>query len=117
MLIVDDHAGFRRLARELLELDGFEVIGEAGDAVSGIGAVAALDPDVLLLDVHLPDRDGCDVAAELLRRPDAPAVVLVSSRPASSFGRRLAQSGARGFLSKDELTGAALAALLGRRAV
>src|SRR4051812_45804123 len=111
VLIVDDHAGFRSLARDLLELEGFTVVGEAEDGASALAAVEALRPQVVLLDVQLPDSDGFVVAEQLSTRRDAPQVVLVSTRSAGAYGPRLATAGARGFIFKPALSGAALAAL------
>jgi DNA-binding NarL/FixJ family response regulator len=112
VLIVDDHDGFRVFARALLSSEGFEVVGEAGDGASALRAVEQLDPDVVLLDVQLPDLDGFEVAARLAVDEAPPAVVLVSTRHASSYRRRLAETSARGFISKGDLSGAALAAVL-----
>jgi DNA-binding NarL/FixJ family response regulator len=112
VLIVDDHAGFRATARVLLEAEGFEVVGEAENGVAALQAVAELHPDVVLLDVNLPDFDGFEVASRLKRNGDGPAIVLTSSRDASDFGPLVAQSGARGFVPKAELSGGALARLI-----
>jgi DNA-binding NarL/FixJ family response regulator len=112
VLIVDDHPGYRTQARSLLESEGFEVVGEAGDAASALDAAAALRPDVVLLDVRLPDRDGFAVSTLLAASPEPPVVVLISSRDAGAYRRRLAASPARGFIAKSELTGATLAALV-----
>ena len=112
MLIVDDHPGFRDLARKLLEGAGYDVVGEAADGASALAAVARLKPSVVLLDVQLPDVDGFDVTRQLAGDADAPAVVLISSRDVSAYRRRLADTTARGFIAKSELSGAALAALL-----
>jgi DNA-binding NarL/FixJ family response regulator len=111
VLIVDDHAEFRSVARALLEAEGFVVVGEAGDGESALAAVERLGPELVLLDVQLPDLDGFAVAERLA---GSPAVVLISSRSAGSYRRRLAGSSARGFLSKSELSGAALTELLER---
>ena len=73
VLIVDDHAGFRGFARRLLEADGFTVVGEAGDGTSALAAVDDQRPEIVLLDVVLPDIDGFAVAerlAETRRRTD-----------------------------------------------
>ena len=83
VLIVDDHARFRGFARRLLEADGFEVVGEAGDGASALVAVAALRPQVVLLDVLLPDTDGFEVAERIAESSAAALVVLTSSREAS----------------------------------
>ena len=112
VLIVDDHAPFRANARLVLEADGFEVVGEAADGTSGLEAAAQLAPQLVLLDVQLPDIDGFEVASRLTQAANAPAVVLVSSRDGSDFGPLVGKSGARGFIPKSELSGAALRALL-----
>jgi DNA-binding NarL/FixJ family response regulator len=112
-LIVDDHAAFRRQARALLEAEGVHVIGEAHDGASALAAVAEIGPDVVLLDVGLPDRDGFDVAVELGRLASPPRVVLISSREASEFRSRLADAPVAGFVQKDDLSAGALQRVLG----
>jgi DNA-binding NarL/FixJ family response regulator len=112
VLIVDDHPSFRSSAHALLEAEGFEVVGEAADGASAIEAVERLHPDVVLLDVQLPDIDGFEVTRRLTSNGDGPSVVLVSSRELSDYGPLVDGSGARGFLPKNELTGAAVAALV-----
>jgi len=114
ILIVDDHAGFRVQARALLVADGFSVIGEAVDGTSGLEAVRALRPDLVLLDIGLPDTEGFEIARELALTGPPPLVVLTSSREASEFGPRLAGSRVLGFIAKDELSGAAMRALMAR---
>jgi DNA-binding NarL/FixJ family response regulator len=113
VLIVDDHAPFRAVARALLQLEGFAVVGEAADALSALEAVGRLRPDVVVLDIQLPDLDGFEVARRLAQAGDPPVIVLVSSRDSSAYRRRLADSPARGFIPKGELSGAAVAALVG----
>ena len=108
VLIVDDHADFRGFARRVLEADGYEVVGEAGDGESAIAAALALAPDVVLLDVHLPDGDGFSVCERIA---GGAAVVMTSSRAAASLQGRLEASSARGFIAKAELSGAGIAAL------
>jgi DNA-binding NarL/FixJ family response regulator len=112
LLIVDDHPSFRSLAGAILSADGFDVRGDVPDGESALDAVAALDPDVVLLDVQLPGIDGFEVAARLAAVPDPPAIVLTSSRDASDYGSRLAAAPVRGFISKHELSGDGLTALL-----
>jgi DNA-binding NarL/FixJ family response regulator len=112
VLIVDDHPSFRATARAVLEAEGFDVVGEATDGVSALEAARVLRPGLVLLDVQLPDADGFTIAAQLTRGGDGPVVVLTSSRDAADFGPLIVQSGARGFVPKAELSGAALAALL-----
>ena len=112
VLVVDDHAGFRAQARILLAAAGFDVVGEAGDATEALSAARTLHPHVVLLDIQLPDGNGFDVARALLDDGDPPAVILVSSRDRSDYGTRVTRSGARGFISKADLSAQAVAALL-----
>ena len=111
--IVDDHADFRAGARALLEIDGFDVLGEAADGESAIDAVRRLRPEVVLLDVQLPGIDGFAVADRLAAGDDPPMVVLTSSRTAEAFRDRLRRArSVRGFVAKAELSGECLSALL-----
>jgi DNA-binding NarL/FixJ family response regulator len=112
ILIVDDHPSFRASARMLLECEGYEVIGEAEDGEGALDAVARLHPDVVLLDVQLPDIDGIEVAARLTANGSAPAIVLTSSRDLADLGPVRDRCDVRGFIPKAELSGAALEALL-----
>jgi DNA-binding NarL/FixJ family response regulator len=112
VLIVDDHEGFRASVRALLERHGLEIVGEARDGAGAVRAAGELRPDVVLLDVQLPDGDGFEVAARLAELEQPPAVVLTSSRDRTAFGRLVAESPARGFIAKAELSGERIAALL-----
>ena len=112
ILIIDDHAAFRTQARALLVADGFAVIGEAVDGASGLEAARTLRPDLVLLDIGLPDVEGFEVARELAVGGPPPLVVLTSSREASAYGPRLTSSRVLGFVPKDELSGAAIRALV-----
>jgi DNA-binding NarL/FixJ family response regulator len=113
VLVVDDHEGFRTSARELLEAEGFDVVGEAADATTGIAAVRALHPDLVLLDVQLPDIDGIR-ASKQISELNGTAIVLISACDVTDLRRALADSPALGFISKSDLSGDALRALLGR---
>jgi len=112
VLIVDDHAGFRRCARELLTSEGFVVVGEAGDGEEAVRMAAASTANVVLMDVQLPGIDGFAVTELLLARNRDLPVVLISTRDRADYGGLIARSGARGFVSKDELSGEALRELL-----
>jgi CheY-like chemotaxis protein len=72
VLIVDDHAAFRTSARALLQAEGFDVIGEATDGAEAVEAVAVMRPEIVLLDIQLPDVDGLAVAEQLATAPDPP---------------------------------------------
>ena len=112
VLVVDDHAGFRSRARMLLESEGYEVVGEAADGETALAEAGRLRPDVVLLDVQLPDVDGFEVAARMTENGEPAAIVLISSRDWSDSAELIARSGARGFLPKDRLSGAAVGELL-----
>lgn len=112
VLIVDDHVGFRRLARLLVEEMGHVVVGEAGTGAEALSEARRLKPDLVLLDVQLPDIDGLVVAKSLNSEPLPPAVVLVSSRDATDYGPRLDGCGALGFIAKADLSAESLTALL-----
>jgi DNA-binding NarL/FixJ family response regulator len=113
VLIVDDHAGFRSYARALLVAEGFDVVGEPRDGASALSRGQSLAPELVLLDVASPDMDGFVVCDALLEDGCGPAVVLTSSRDVSFYRRRRERSQARGFIPKSELSGPALAALVG----
>ena len=112
LLIVDDHEEFRGSARALLEAQGFEVVGEAADGSGAVAETMRLRPDVVILDIQLPDMDGFVVAERIAALHDPPAVVLVSSREAAAYGLRLSTTPARGFISKSELSGESVARLV-----
>jgi len=112
VLIVDDHPEFRLAAAELLEEDGYVVVGSAADGAGAVEEARRVRPDVVLLDIQLPGADGFAVAEMLAALPEPPAVVLISSRDAASYGPRLAAAPSRGFIAKRELSGTALAALV-----
>jgi DNA-binding NarL/FixJ family response regulator len=112
VLIVDDHPSFRASARRMLEADGYEVVGEAEDGAAAVVAVQRLHPELVLLDVRLPDIDGFEVAKSLLESNAHPQVVLTSSHDSTDLVDAIGASGARGFIPKGELTASAFAALL-----
>jgi DNA-binding NarL/FixJ family response regulator len=113
VVIVDDHPSFRASARAILEASQFEIVAEASDGAAALAAVAEHRPDVVLLDVQLPDMTGFEIC-ELIDEYDGtpPAIVLTSSRDLADYGELVEHSCARGFLPKAELSGEALAALV-----
>ena len=112
VLIVDDHPSFRGMARAILESEGFTVVGEAEDGAGAVAQARARRPDIILLDVQLPDTDGFAIAAALTSNGSSPDIVLTSSRDARDFGSLVDECGARGFIPKAEISAEAIAALL-----
>jgi DNA-binding NarL/FixJ family response regulator len=104
VLVVDDHAGFRETVHQLLELEGYTVVGEAADGHSALLLARKLQPDIALIDVHLPDMDGFELTARLKSLENPPLVILTSSRDGVDFTTFVAKSGARGFVPKAELS-------------
>jgi DNA-binding NarL/FixJ family response regulator len=112
ILIVDDHGGFRRSAARSLAAAGWTVVGEAEDGAGALRLAESCEPDVVLLDVGLPDVSGIEVARRLTERSPDLAVVMISTHDRADYGELALASGARGFLSKVELSGQALEALV-----
>jgi DNA-binding NarL/FixJ family response regulator len=112
ILIVDDHAAFRLEARQLLEAEGFTVIGEAADGEAALSLVRHKRPDILLLDIGLPDIDGFEVANRLADLHLPVSVILTSSRDESIYEARIGDATSLGFLRKDQLSGDAIRALM-----
>jgi len=113
VLIVDDDARFRELLRQLLEGTGdYEVVGEADEGEIAVDVARETVPDLVLLDVNLPDTLGFDLVPKLAEAADGPDVVMISSRDDDGYPRLAAEVGATGFVSKHDLSPAALAALL-----
>ena len=113
VLIVDDHPSFRASARRMLEADGYEVVGELDRGEGVVAAVEKLNPEVLLLDVDLPDIDGFEVTRRLLDANGAtPHIVLVSSHDLTDLDEAVAASGARGFVAKSELSAEAISSVI-----
>jgi DNA-binding NarL/FixJ family response regulator len=112
VVIVDDNAAFRAHARTLLSHDGYDVIAEAGAGASGLDVVRRLRPQIALLDVQLPDTNGFAVARDVHNDVCETAVVIISARDATDYGTAVRTCGARGFITKSDLSGDALRAVL-----
>jgi DNA-binding NarL/FixJ family response regulator len=112
ILIVDDHPSFRAAARFVLETEGFDVVGVATDGESAVREAVRTSPEIVLLDVSLPDMDGFEVASRLRAAGVSSTIVFTSSRDGSEFGSLVAESGGSGFVAKSELSGDALRALV-----
>jgi two-component system response regulator EvgA len=113
VLIVDDDAGFRACARRLLEAAGWRVLGEAPDGAGGLEAAERMEPDVVLLDINLPDVPGFEVARRLALRDVAPAVVMASTLDRDDVAYAVERAPVIGFVPKSEMSAAALDAALG----
>lgn len=108
VVLVDDHPSFRRSAKRMLAAAGYDVVGEAATGADAVVVTKALDPDVVLLDVLLPDCSAFDVVDQLISSTGRPLVILISSRSAPELGPRLAASAAHGFITKSELNPSSL---------
>jgi DNA-binding NarL/FixJ family response regulator len=113
-LVVDDHAGFRVEACSLLERLGCEVVGEADSVQGAVAAAGRLQPDLVMLDIGLPDGSGLDAVPAIAATSPGSAVILVSVRPAGDYGSRLGDTGAAGFITKADLSSETLEPLLAR---
>lgn len=98
-------------ARRLLEKEGFRVTGEAADGGTAIEESLRLAPDLILLDIQLPDMDGFEVTRRLTSYPGSPVIILVSSRDAADYGVEVQRAAARGFIGKADLSAATIAEL------
>ena len=112
IVIVDDDPSFLATVRVVLEAEGFVVVGEALTGLDGVAAATELGPDLVLVDVGLPDIDGFEVVERLAAGEDPPPVVLTSIRSATDFGSLIETSRARAFITKDDITGEALTGFL-----
>jgi DNA-binding NarL/FixJ family response regulator len=113
VLVVDDDATFRKLARRMLESAGLNVIGEAGTVADGAAAAAELRPQAALVDVALPDGSGVELAMQLAALSWRPRIVLTSSDPGAATDTLARSVGAAAFVAKRDLSGRRLHALLG----
>jgi CheY-like chemotaxis protein len=111
VLVVDDHEGFRLHARRLLERHGYRVV-EATDGAGAIRQAETTQPDLVLLDVHLPDIDGFDVAIGLRATGPARTILLISTHAEADMADRLRDSAADGFIDKADLSAATITAML-----
>ena len=108
VLVVDDDAGFRRVARRLLTVRGFVVVDDVATGAAAFEAVRRHRPDGVLLDVNLPDRDGLSVTRALAGRAGGPSIVLTSMDAFRYPDAVLVASGARAFVAKERLVEADL---------
>ncbi|MBA2708404.1 MAG: response regulator transcription factor [Gemmatimonadaceae bacterium] len=102
VLIVDDHAVVREGIRQVLSDPGdFEVVGEASGGKDAISLVGSLRPDVVVLDLSMPDMNGLEVARNIRSLDPAPSILILSIHDHSEYVRRSIEAGAQGYLRKD----------------
>ena len=111
-MIVDDNLEFLASAEVMLGEEGFDVVGCISDASRAVDEVRRLQPAVVLLDVQLPLLNGFELARQLAQLDPRPIVILISSRDQAAYGSELRRAPVRGFISKWELSGDALAAMV-----
>jgi CheY-like chemotaxis protein len=112
VVLVDDDGRFRWSASRALTADGLEIVAEVADGPAALAAVAAWAPDVVLVDIGLPEMDGPEVARRLRDSGSGATVILISSRDAD-YGRRVAAGIAAGFIPKNELSRTSIQAIVG----
>ncbi len=118
LLLIDDHAVVRTGLRMLLESEAdIEIAGEAGTAAEGLTAAAALSPDVVLMDIGLPDRSGIEAAREIKARAPSTAIVALTIHEDEEYFFKMLEAGASGYVPKraapEELVTAIRAAARG----
>ncbi|GAA1168253.1 response regulator transcription factor [Microbacterium oxydans] len=102
VVLVDDQALFRAGIRMLIASQpDLEVVGEAGNGQEAIDVVRTTRPDVVMMDIRMPVMDGLTATAEILARPDAPRVVMLTTFDLDEAAARAIRQGASGFLLKD----------------
>ena len=111
-LIVDDHAPFLEVARDLLESEGLSVVGAASTIDEGVRLARELQPDVALVDIDLGAESGFDLARHLAELADPPAVIFISTHSEAEFADLIAESSVAGFVPKAELSAEAIERLL-----
>ncbi len=117
-LIIDDNAGFVAVARDLLEREGFAVVGDAATGLDAVRQVRELRPDVTLLDIDLGGESGFDVVRELVEDAGDAAsnVILISTHAEADYAELIEASPAAGFVAKTDLSSDSIIAVLRRAA-
>jgi len=117
VLIADDHVVIRMATRMTLETAGHQVVGEASNGVEVVSQARALHPDLIILDMDMPQLDGFAVLQRLHAEPKPAKIVVFSALDADRYAIRCARAGASGFVSKNsdikELTNAVQVVLSG----
>jgi len=102
VVIADDHSVVRQGIRGVLEeIDGLEVVGEAGDGAQALTMVAELAPDVVVLDVNMPEKSGLDVTMDLREQAHPARVLILSMHDDPEYVLQAVRAGADGYVLKD----------------
>ena len=102
ILVVDDHGIVRRgISLQLMQVEHFQLVGEASDGREAISAAETLKPDVVIMDITMPNLNGIDAAAQILKRAPHVGVILLSMHSDESYLARSLAAGAKGYLAKD----------------
>jgi len=100
VLIVDDAAFIRLQLKQILEKNGFHVIGEAENGKIALNKIQELKPDIVTLDITMPEMDGVECMNEISKLEYKPSVIVVSAMGQESYVQRAIMSGAKGFIVK-----------------
>ena len=111
-VIVDDDETFLDVARALLERDGITVAGVAHNCAEAIQRAEALLPDVVLIDIRLGDESGFDAARQLANNRHSAALIMISTHAGADYADLIAESSAKGFVAKTDLSAAAIGRVL-----
>ena len=101
ILVVDDHAMFREGVRQMLELNGFHVVGEAGDGREALAAVLELSPEIVIMDISMPNIDGIAATRDIKAHSPDTKVIAMSIHGGKRFVEKMLQAGASGYILKD----------------
>lgn len=111
VLLVDDAAFMRMMLRDILTQGGYEIVGEAGDGNEGVESYRSLKPDLVTLDLVMPNKDGLAALREITQVDPNATVVMVSAMGQESLINEATEAGAKGFIVKPFRPQAVLEAL------
>ena len=100
VLIADDASFMRQMIREIMEPEGFEVVGEASDGVEAMEQYMQLHPDLVTMDIVMPKRSGIDAVKGIVEQSPGACIVMCSALGQETLVREALQAGAKGFIVK-----------------
>jgi DNA-binding NarL/FixJ family response regulator len=116
VLVVDDQAPFRTAAKAVLRrAEGFELVGEAGSGTEAVELVGTLQPELVLMDINMPEMNGVEATRRIVAERPSTVVFLCSTYDASDLPADAPTSGARAYVHKEHLSPAALRELWDER--